>query len=412
MTKLQDNSQNSFQNDFQDKFHKNNSTDQSVWAVFLVFLKLGLTSFGGPVAHLGYFREEFVARRRWLSEAYYAEIVALCQFLPGPASSQVGIAIGLTRAGYLGALAAWLGFTLPSAAVLALFAFGVATHADLLGVGVLHGLKLASVAVVAQAVWGMSRQLCTTVQTLSLAVLSACALLLMPVAWLQFVVIGLGAVLGMAFLRPVMTQTHETMTAPVSRSAGAVWLMIFAALLVLLPMLVQAFDVSLLAMFDSFYRTGAFVFGGGHVVLPLLQSEVVGAGLVDNSTFLAGYGATQAVPGPLFTFASFLGAAVSGVTGAVVATVAIFLSSFLLVFGALPFWQTIRHHARVRAALMGVNACVVGILLAALYQPIWTSAVATAADFAVVIVAMTALMAWRVPPWAVVVLCGVVGALW
>ena len=381
-------------------------SDRSPWAVFLVFLRLGLTSFGGPVAHLGYFREELVVRRRWLSERNYADLVALCQFLPGPASSQVGMALGLARAGYPGALAAWLGFTLPSAVALILFALGLAHWGDAVPAGLLHGLKVVAVAVVAQAVWGMARSLCPDAPRISLMAVAACAVLWWSSAWAQVLVLALAALVGLWTLAPGQGAAHEPLPIPVGRRAGMAWLALFVALLLGLPWAAAVFPHATLAVADAFYRAGSLVFGGGHVVLPLLQAELVPTGWVDQDTFLAGYGAAQAVPGPLFTFAAFLGASLQmgpqGVWGALVCLLAIFAPSFLLVAGALPFWEGLRAHPRMQAALAGVNAAVVGLLVAALYQPVWTSAIHTPQDFALALLAGVALMAWKLPPWLVV----------
>lgn len=389
-------------------------SDRSPWAVFLVFLRLGLTSFGGPVAHLGYFREELVVRRRWLSERNYADLVALCQFLPGPASSQVGMALGLARAGYPGALAAWLGFTLPSAVALILFALGLAHWGDAVPAGLLHGLKVVAVAVVAQAVWGMARSLCPDVPRTSLMAVAACAVLWWSSAWAQVLVLALAALVGLWTLAPGQGAAHEPLPIPVGRRAGMAWLALFVALLLGLPWAAAVFPHATLAVADAFYRAGSLVFGGGHVVLPLLQAELVPTGWVDQDTFLAGYGAAQAVPGPLFTFAAFLGASLQmgpqGVWGALVCLLAIFAPSFLLVAGALPFWEGLRAHPRMRAALAGVNAAVVGLLVAALYQPVWTSAIHTPQDVALALLAGVALMAWKLPPWLVVAACA--GAGW
>lgn len=387
----------------------------TAWSVLLIFLRLGLTSFGGPVAHLGYFREEFVSRRRWLSERSYADLVALCQFLPGPASSQVGIALGLSRAGYAGALAAWAGFTLPSALLLILLALGIAHDSHLIPGGVLHGLKVVAVAVVAQAVWGMARNLCTDVPRLTLMAGTTCVVLFEPSAWAQVSVIAVAAVIGLWLFKPGQATEHDALPLAVSRRAGAFWLSLFALLLAGLPLLAQWQPGDLTALVDAFYRAGSLVFGGGHVVLPLLQAEVVPTGWVSNQAFMAGYGAAQAVPGPLFTFAAFLGAstdlALSGWVGAMVCLLAIFAPAFLLVLGALPFWQVLRRSPRAQAALIGVNAAVVGLLLAALYQPVWTSAILRAADFGLAVVALVALMAWKLPPWSVVLGCALAGWL-
>jgi len=370
----------------------------------LVFLRLGLTSFGGPVAHLGYFHEEFVARRRWLDERAYADLVALCQFLPGPASSQVGLAIGLSRAGYLGALAAWTGFTLPSALALALFAFGIGALGDALGSAWLHGLKIAAVAVVANAVLGMLRSLAPDKERATLAMAAAVMALLVPTAWGQIGAIALGALIGIALLRGAAASGHVSLPLTVSRAAGAAWLLVFFVLLIGLPLLAPRSSDQFVALFDAFYRAGSLVFGGGHVVLPLLQAEVVPPGWVSNDTFLAGYGAAQAVPGPLFTFAAYLGAVIGGWPAAALCLIAVFLPSFLLVAGALPFWEAIRAKAVAQSALAGVNAAVVGLLLAALYHPVWTAGITSAKDFALAVVAFLLLYAWQVTPWLVVVL--------
>lgn len=388
---------------------------KSAWAVFLIFLRLGLTSFGGPVAHLGYFRDEFVIRRKWLTENSYADLVALCQFLPGPASSQVGIAIGLSRAGYTGALAAWTGFTLPSAIALILFAMGITSYGDIIPSGVLHGLKVAAVAVVAQAVWGMGRNLCTDVARVSIMVLAACFVLLVPSALGQVSVIAIAAIIGLILFKPEKGIAHDPLPITVKRRTGIFWLFLFFLLLIGLPLLTALYPSQTLSMIDTFFRAGSLVFGGGHVVLPLLQAEVIPAGWLSNDTFLAGYGATQAVPGPLFTFAAFLGSSMnqapSGWLGGMICLIAIFAPSFLLVMGALPFWEGLRQNLRTRAALSGINAAVVGLLLAALYQPVWTSGILDVKDFALALVALVALMFWKLPAWLVVMSCGAAGWL-
>ena len=383
--------------------------------MFLIFLRLGLTSFGGPIAHLGYFRDAFVTRRRWLSERSYADLVALCQFLPGPASSQVGIALGLSRAGYGGALAAWLGFTLPSAVVLILLALGITRHSTAIPPGALHGLKVVAVAVVAQAVWGMARNLCTDAPRVAVMLLAACVALLQTSAWGQVGVILVAGMAGLLLFKPAPPTAHDTLPVTISRRAGALWLSLFVLLLASLPILTQLMPNPTLAVTDAFYRTGALVFGGGHVVLPLLQAEVVPRHWVSNDVFLAGYGAAQAMPGPLFTFAAFLGASMtqtpSGWLGGLLCLLAIFAPSFLLVMGALPFWEGLRRSPRTQAALAGVNAAVVGLLLAALYQPVWTSAIFTARDVALALIGLVALMVWKLPPWLVVVGSGATGWL-
>ena len=388
--------------------------DHRPWAVFLIFLRLGLTSFGGPVAHLGYFREEFVTRRQWLSDRSYADLVALCQFLPGPASSQVGIALGFSRAGYSGALAAWAGFTLPSAIALILFAIGISNAGNSLSAGALQGLKIVAVAVVAQAVWGMARSLCTDTKRITIMMLATCAVLLMPSVWSQVGVIVLAGLAGLALFKPAQLVPHDPLPIQISRRTGALWLALFLIVLIALPLASEVFPNQTLAIVDAFYRAGSLVFGGGHVVLPLLQTEVVPTGWVDEQVFLAGYGATQAMPGPLFTFAAFLGASMtsapSGWAGGLIALVAIFVPSFLLVVGALPFWEQLRQNLLTQAALNGINASVVGLLLAALYQPVWTSAILSAQDFGMALIAFVALIFWKLPAWLVVIAGG--GAGW
>lgn len=391
------------------------SNNRSVWTVFLIFLRLGLTSFGGPVAHLGYFREEFVTRRQWLSDRSYADLVALCQFLPGPASSQVGIALGFSRAGYAGALAAWAGFTLPSAIVLILLAIGISSAGNSFSAGALHGLKIVAVAVVAQAVWGMARSLCTDAKRISIMMLATCTVLLMPSVWAQVGVIIVAGISGVALFKPAQLAPHDPLPIQISRRTGSLWLALFFILLILLPLASEAMPVQTLAIVDAFYRAGSLVFGGGHVVLPLLQTEVVPTGWVEEQVFLAGYGATQAMPGPLFTFAAFLGASMtsapSGWAGGLIALIAIFIPSFLLVVGALPFWEQLRQNLRTQAALSGINASVVGLLLAALYQPVWTRAILSTQDFCLALIAFVALMFWKLPPWLVVVFGGLTGWL-
>lgn len=390
----------------------------TAWQVFAIFLRLGLTSFGGPVAHLGYFRQEFVARRRWLDEAAYADLVALCQFLPGPASSQVGMALGLRQAGWGGALAAWLGFTLPSALVMALLGLGLVAGQGLVPAGVLYGLKVAAVAVVAQAVWGMARSLCRGPARLLLMALACALALLSPGVTGQVGAMLLAALASLALWGRGRFMPVEPLQAGpqgMRRRTGALLLALFAALLVLLPLAARAWPQPWLALADAFYRAGALVFGGGHVVLPLLQAEVVTPGWVATDDFLAGYGLAQALPGPLFSFAAFLGAAArhgaGGWLGAVVCLLAIFLPAFLLVAGALPFWERLRHDARARAALSGVNAAVVGVLLAALYDPVWVSAIHTPTDLLLALAVFVELIWGRIPTWLVVPLCGLMG-LW
>jgi chromate transporter len=372
--------------------------------VLLVFLKLGLTSFGGPVAHLGYFRREFVVRRAWLDDRAYADLVALCQFLPGPASSQTGFALGLIRAGYLGGLAAWVGFTLPSALAMTLFAYGESALKGPVGDGLLHGLKLVAVAIVAQAVMGMAQALCPDRPRATIAVLSLILTALAPAAWTQIAVILLGAFAGVLVCRELGDVVAEAAEARVSRRMGIVFATLYIALLALSFAPVGASAAALAA---AFYRSGALVFGGGHVVLPLLHAALIDPGWVSDSAFLAGYGAAQAVPGPLFTFAAYLGAVASispgGVVGAALGLVAIFAPGLLLLMAALVFWQDLRASSNARAAMAGVNAAVVGLLASALYDPVWTSAVRGRSDFAIAAAAFVALIVWRAPPLLVVV---------
>jgi chromate transporter len=381
-----------------------------------VALRLGLTSFGGPVAHLGYFREEYVVRRGWLDEQSYADLVALCQFLPGPASSQVGMGIGWLRAGGRGALAAWLGFTLPSAIALTAFALFVG-NTDVSQAGWLHGLKVVAVAVVAQAVWGMARQFCTDRMRITLALLAALAMLALPGAFAQVAVIALAGLIGWRVFPAGRGPAPPPLAMPISRRAGVLAWGGFFGLLAGLPLLRVALGGGdgAVALVDSFYRVGALVFGGGHVVLPLLQAEVVPPGWLTNAQFVAGYGAAQAVPGPLFTFAAYLGAArgpaPNGLPGAALALGAIFLPATLLVAGALPFWADLRGHPGFQRALAGINAAVVGILLAALYTPVWTSAILGPEDFGLALACLGLLLAWKWPPWAVVGFAALGGAI-
>ena len=387
----------------------------AVLDVLLAFLKLGLTSFGGPVAHLGYFRTEFVERRRWLDDKSYSDLVALCQFLPGPASSQVGMALGLRRAGWWGALAAWLGFTLPSAVALILFAQGVATWSGLAASGAVHGLKVAAVAVVAQAVWGMSRALCPDRLRAGVAIGSALVVLAVPGAAGQILAIVLGGLIGRWALRleGLAPATHQD--CGVRRRTGAVLLAVCAVLLLLLPALAASQNAPLLHAASVVYQAGALVFGGGHVVLPLLQAGVVPPGWVGNDIFLAGYGAAQAVPGPLFTFAAYLGAAMpaplGGWGGGLLLLVVIFLPAFLLVAGALPFWEALRQRHGVQRAMGGINAAVVGVLAAALYDPVWTSAIHGRLDFGLALAAFGLLVVAKLSPVWVVALAAAAGWL-
>ena len=383
--------------------------------VLWVATRLGLTSFGGPIAHLGYFHEEYVKRRKWIDEQSYGDLVALCQFLPGPASSQVSIAIGITRAGLPGGFAAWLGFTLPSALALIAFAFGIGAFADTADAGWLHGLKVVAVAVVAQAVWGMARSLCPDRERATIAILATIVTLVWPTAVGQLLSIAVAGIVGSILFSDTVSSSISHMRFPIGKkTAIAAWI-IFFTLLLGLPLLRQMAPSHALEVFDSFFRVGSLVFGGGHVVLPLLQTEVVGPGWVTIEQFVAGYGAAQAVPGPLFTFAAYLGAVMgpepNGWAGAFLTLVAIFLPSFLLIAGALPFWDFLRSVPVFQSALKGVNAAVVGLLLTALYTPVWTSAVHSPADFGLGLVAFGLLMFWKCPPWLVVALTAAGGEL-
>jgi len=385
--------------------------------VLWVATRLGLTSFGGPIAHLGYFHEEYVKRRKWIDEQSYADLVALCQFLPGPASSQVSIAIGIARAGLPGGFAAWLGFTLPSALALIAFAFGIGAFANAADAGWLHGLKVVAVAVVAQAVWGMARSLCPDRERATLAILASLVTLSWPTAFGQLSSTASAGVVGSIIFPATVSSSSSLshMRFPVEKRTGIAAWIIFFTLLIGLPLLRQITPSHALEVFDSFFRVGSLVFGGGHVVLPLLQAEVVGPGWVTNEQFVAGYGAAQAVPGPLFTFAAYLGAVMgtepNGWTGAFLTIVAIFLPSFLLVTGALPFWDLLRSVPVFQSALKGVNAAVVGLLLTALYTPVWTSAIHSPADFGLGLIAFGLLMFWKCPPWLVVVLTAIGGEI-
>lgn len=375
--------------------------------IFLIFLRLGLTSFGGPIAHIGFFREEFVARRQWLSDAAYSELVALCQFLPGPASSQVGIALGLHRGGLSGAIAAWFGFTLPSALALTLFGMALLGMGTTDASGWIHGLKVVAVAIVAQALWAMSRSLCPDRMRATLAIIAALIATLLPGLSGQILVIVGGGLIGWRLLSPAHGRDGGALHIPISRASALISLTLFFILLALLPLLAHQSDNYTLQLFDGLYRAGALVFGGGHVVLPLLQSATVTPGWLSNDLFLAGYGAAQAVPGPLFTFAAYLGAVSSeqpnGVIGALVATVAIFLPSFLLVIGTLPLWQRLRRHSGIQRALPGINAAVVGLLLAALYNPVITSGILGLTDLILALICLAMLSYWKLPVWLVVV---------
>jgi chromate transporter len=388
----------------------------TVAEVFATFLKLGLTSFGGPIAHIGYFRDELVVRRKWLDETTYADLVALCQFLPGPASSQVGFSLGVLRGnGLLGGLAAWFAFTMPSAAILFAFALSSAAFTGPIASGFLHGLKLVAVAVVAQAVWGMAWSLTPDRARAGIALAAVAIVTLFAGSLAQIAAIALGACGGLWLCRGEVVPVAGHLNFPVTRRAGSAALILFSALLLLTPVVIAATGSHGLAVFDAFYRSGALVFGGGHVVLPLLQAQVVTPGWVSNEAFLAGYGLAQAVPGPLFTFAAYLGAVMNsppnGIAGGAIALVALLLPGMLLVYGMLPFWDAIRTRPAAQAAMRGTNAAVVGILGAALYHPVWTSAVLGPRDFALALAGFLLLTVWKLPPWTVVVLLASAGTL-
>ncbi|MCH8868694.1 MAG: chromate efflux transporter [Chloroflexi bacterium] len=379
-----------------------------------VSTRLGLTSFGGPVAHMGYYHEEYVRRRNWLDEHTYADLVALCQFLPGPASSQVGISIGIVRAGLLGGIVVWLGFTMPSAIALILFSYGVDAFGVAADAGWLHGLKVVAVAIVALAVWGMAKSLAPDKPRATMAIISAIAMISWSSTGLQVAVIVIAGLVGWRLFKEEQSVPTQRVNVPIGRKTAVVSLVLFGALLISLPLAQQVVQSEWLEVFNSFYRSGSLVFGGGHVVLPLLQAEVVPPGWVTNDQFIAGYGAAQAVPGPLFTFAAYLGAASSGTpngwTGGLFALGAIFLPSFLLVTGTLPFWDRLRSMSGFRGAIQGINAAVVGLLLAALYSPVFTSAINAPRDLALALAAFGLLAFWKWPPWLVVILAALAGA--
>jgi chromate transporter len=389
----------------------------SAWEVFRVFLGLGFTSFGGPIAHLGYFREAFVVRHKWISDSAYADLVALCQFTPGPASSKVGMAIGLMRAGYSGMLAAWVAFTLPSAIIMVGFAYGAGTLEEAAGTGWILGLKAAAVAVVANAVLGMAQSLTPDRERATIAVLGMIGAMLIPFAVGQVLVIVLGGLIGLAWLRLPAGPAEEddSLKVAVGPRTASAFLLIFFALLVALPLLAAATGDGTLRLIDSFYRAGSLVFGGGHVVLPLLQAEVVETGMVGRDAFLAGYGAAQAIPGPLFTFAAYLGVVMAespnGLIGAAIALVAIFVPAALLVLGTLPFWDRLRAAPLARRFFAGVNAAVVGLLAAALYDPVFTEGVTSPTTMAIAAASFVALAGWNMPAWAVVIAAGIMGFL-
>ena len=383
---------------------------QSLLEILALSTKLGLTSFGGPTAHLGYFHNEYIQKRKWMDEKSYADLVALCQFLPGPASSQVGIGIGVARAGVLGGIVSFIGFTLPSVIALILFAL-ILQEFDINQSGWIHGLKIVAVAVVAHAIIGMAQNLTPDIKRKGIALFALVATLFWQTTFTQVLVIVISALFGYFLYKQVQISDGDKMNFPISRLFGSVCLGLFFGLLILLPIINGLISSNWLAMFDSFYRSGALVFGGGHVVLPLLQSEFVPTGQITEEAFLSGYGATQAVPGPLFTFAAYLGTVMFGWQGGILATIAIFLPAFLLVIGTLPFWDILRSHPKMRGSLMGVNAAVVGILISAFYHPIWTSSILSPIDFAFAASLYSMLAFWKLPPWIVVITGAIGGSL-
>jgi chromate transporter len=389
---------------------KEKSLFKSLLEILMVSTRLGLTSFGGPIAHLGYFHDEYIRRRKWVDEKSYADLVALCQFLPGPASSQVGIGIGVMRAGVLGGIVSFLGFTLPSVLALIIFAL-ILQGLDVGDAGWIHGLKVVAVAVVAHAILGMAEKLTPDLKRKAIALLALVVTLLWQTAFTQVGIILLSAFIGFLIYRQQEEKADSRVHFPISRGFAIVCLVLFFGLLILLPVLREVTSLQWVAMFDSFYRSGSLVFGGGHVVLPLLEREFVPTGWLSEEAFLAGYGAAQAVPGPLFTFAAYLGAVMSGWAGGLLATVAIFLPAFLLILGTLPFWDSLRRNSKVKGALMGVNAAVVGILISAFYQPIWTSSILEPIDFAFAAILFSMLVFWKLPPWIIVLTGAVGGAL-
>lgn len=392
------------------------NSDRSLWTLFLIFLRLGLTSFGGPVAHLGYFRDEFIDKKRWLTESAYANLVALCQFLPGPSSSQVGMALGFTRAGYTGAIIAWAGFTLPSAVIMIILALGLTTFGEIIPYGTLTALKIVAVAIVAEAVWEMGKKLCRGWLPL-IIMATACSIALAITGTLgQIGTIVIGGIIGRFWIKVKNDpqKTEPVQQAPGYRRTGIICLTTFIVLLIGLPAIAHVCGSQPLAAIDAFYRTGSLVFGGGHVVLPLLQAEVVHSGWVDNQTFMTGYAAAQALPGPLFTFAAFLGTSMDAFThawiGGVICLIAIFLPSLLLIAGVMPFWYQISHNVKLRTTLAGINAAVVGLLLAALYNPVWTSAIHTPWDAIMALAVLIILVRFKPPVWLIVLTCGIGGA--
>lgn len=383
---------------------------KSLLEILLVSTRLGLTSFGGPIAHLGYFHDEYIQRRKWMGEKSYAELVALCQFLPGPASSQVGIGIGVMRAGVLGGIVSFLGFTLPSVIALIIFAL-ILQGLNIGDTGWIHGLKIVAVAVVAHAILGMAQKLTPDLKRKALALFALVVTLLWQTAFTQVGAIVISAIIGFILYKQHTESDDSRIQFPISRGFAVICLSLFFGLLILLPILREVTSLSWIAMFDSFYRSGSLVFGGGHVVLPLLEREFVPTGWLSEEAFLAGYGAAQAVPGPLFTFAAYLGAVMDGWQGGLLATIAIFLPAFLLILGTLPFWDSLRRKPKIKGALMGMNAAVVGILISAFYQPIWTSSILAPIDFAFAAILFSMLVYWKLPPWIIVVIGAIGGSL-
>ncbi|HLR67818.1 MAG TPA: chromate transporter [Virgibacillus sp.] len=386
---------------------KRNKGFKPLLEILLVSTRLGLTSFGGPTAHLGYFHEEYVRRRKWMDEKSYADLVALAQFLPGPASSQVGIGIGVMRAGVLGGIVSFLGFTLPSVIALILFAL-LLTGFDIGNAGWIHGLKIVAVAVVAHAILSMAKNLTPDLKRKAIALFALIGTLIWQTAFTQVGVILIAALFGFLLYKQHEKDEEVSSRFPITKRVSAICLLLFFSLLLFLPIIREMTGSYWVAMFDSFYRSGSLVFGGGHVVLPLLEQEFVPTGWLSEEAFLAGYGATQAVPGPLFTFAAYLGAVMKGWQGGLIATVAVFLPAFLLILGALPFWDSLRNNPNIKGAIMGVNAAVVGILISALYHPIWTSSILRPIDFALASILFSMLVYWKLPPW-IVVLTGAIG---
>lgn len=390
--------------------NKINRSLKSLIEILLVSTRLGLTSFGGPIAHLGYFHDEYVKRRKWMDEKSYADLVALCQFLPGPASSQVGIGVGVMRGGFFGGILAFLGFTLPSVIALVILA-SFFKGMEVSNAGWIHGLKIVAVAVVAHAILGMSKNLTPDIKRKTIALIALVGTLIWQTAYVQVGIIILAAFIGFLIYKRHDESYESNVHFPISRGVGFVSLVLFFGLLFLLPILREVTSSNWIALFDGFYRSGSLVFGGGHVVLPLLEREFVPTGWLDKEAFLAGYGATQAVPGPLFTFAAYIGAVINGWQGGLLATIAIFLPAFLLILGTLPFWDTLRRNPKVKGALMGVNAAVVGILIAAFYNPIWTSSISATIDFAFAAILFSMLVYWKLPAWFIVITGATGGSL-